>query len=124
MKGPSPEPPACAGKLPVLIATRKHFAYGEQDDYWDEANCVGWVRRGTHDKPYGCAVVLSNKGPGTKRMFIGSEHKGEVWTDVLGWEQSEVVIGDDGWTDFVCPSASCAVWVNKIAPQRDGLGAL
>ncbi|KAK6352859.1 hypothetical protein TWF696_004859 [Orbilia brochopaga] len=116
------EPPACDGKIPVMLAARKFYSYGEQNDYWDEPNCVGWVRKGTHDKSYGLAVVMSNADAGTKRMNVGSEHAGEVWTDVLGWEQGQVVIDDEGWGNFTCPGVSCAIWVNKDAPRRDGLG--
>ncbi|KAF3147135.1 hypothetical protein TWF569_006220 [Orbilia oligospora] len=115
------EGPASDGKIPVMMAARKFYSYGTQDDYWDEPNCVGWVRKGTHDKSYGLAAVLSNAEPGTKRMNVGPEHKGEVWTDVLGWEQSEVVIDDEGWGSFTCPGTSCAIWVNKDAPGRDQL---
>jgi len=31
---------------------------GEQNDYFNDPNCIGWVRRGTWDKPDGCAVVM------------------------------------------------------------------
>ncbi|KAK6540247.1 hypothetical protein TWF694_009062 [Orbilia ellipsospora] len=116
------EGPACGGKLPVMMAARKFYSYGEQNDYWDEPNCVGWVRKGTHDKSYGLAAVLSNAEPGTKRMNVGAEHAGETWTDVLEWAQGEVVIDDEGWGEFTCPGASCAIWVNKDAPRREGLG--
>ena len=54
-----------------------------RDTYFDFPTCVGWVRRGTWDRKDGCAVVLSNAGPGWKRMYIGELHKGEVWTDVV-----------------------------------------
>lgn len=118
------EPPACGGKLPALLAARKLYSYGEQNDYWNSANCVGWVRRGTADKPDGVAVVLSNAEAGTIRMFVGEMHKGEVWTDVLGWESSEITISDDGWGDFVCPGISCAVWVRRDAPGREDFGKL
>lgn len=33
-----------------MLAARKFYSYGEQNDYFDDANCVGWVRKGTHDK--------------------------------------------------------------------------
>jgi alpha-amylase len=33
--------PACKGKLPILTQVRKGFAYGEQQDYFDAANCIG-----------------------------------------------------------------------------------
>lgn len=33
--------PACDGKLPIMAQARKHYAYGEQENYFDEPNCVG-----------------------------------------------------------------------------------
>lgn len=65
-----------------MILARKLYAYRE-DSYFDFPTCVGGVRRGTHDRKDGCAVVLSNAGPGEKRMFVGEEHKGETRTDVV-----------------------------------------
>jgi alpha-amylase len=117
-------PPACGGALPNLALARKLYAYGEQQDYFDYATCIGWVRLGTWDKKWGCAVVLSNAGPGEKRMWVGDMHAGEVWTDVLGWEQGEVTIGKDGFGVFTCPGVSLSVWVNKDAEGREKFGKL
>ena len=75
--------PICGGQLGDFILARKLYAYGEEDKYFDYPTCVGWVRRGTWDRKDGCAVVLSNAGPGWKRMYVGDLHKGEVWTDVV-----------------------------------------
>ncbi|KAF2665293.1 thermostable alpha-amylase [Microthyrium microscopicum] len=118
-QGPHSEPPSCGEKLADLIAARHLYAYGEQNDYFEEANCIGWVRRGTWDKPDGCAVVMSNAGPGQRRMFVGELHAGEKWTDVLGWEQGEIEIGSDGFAEFRCPGVSVSVWVNSKAEGRD-----
>jgi alpha-amylase len=41
IKGEHPFDPACGGKLPDLTLARKLYAYGEQNDYFDEANCIG-----------------------------------------------------------------------------------
>lgn len=117
-------PPSCSGALPGLILARKLYAYGVQDDYFDYPTCVGWVRHGTWDRPAGCAVVISNAGAGTKRMAVGIEHKGELWTDVLGWSQGEIQIGDDGFAEFRCGTCSVSVWVNKNAAGRDQFGKL
>jgi alpha-amylase len=68
MKGKHPEPVACGGKLPDLTLVRKLYAYGDQEDYFDEPNCIGFVRRGTWDHPAGLACVMSNAGPGQKRV--------------------------------------------------------
>lgn len=65
---------------------------------------------------------MSNAGAGEKRMFVGEMHAGEKWTDVLGWEQGEVIIGEDGWATFRCPGTSLSVWVNAAAEGRDRFG--
>jgi alpha-amylase len=117
--GPDPSGPSCGDKLADIVLARTLYAYGEQNDYFEEPNCIGWVRRGTWDKPDGLACVLSNAGPGQRRMFVGNEHVGEVWTDVLGWEQGEVKIEDDGFGNFPCPGISVSIWVNSKAQGRE-----
>ena len=67
---------------------------------------------------------MSNTGPSQKRMFIGSRHKGEDWTDVLGWQTVTVRIDDQGFGVFPCHPISVSVWVNKDADGRDRFGKL
>lgn len=45
--------------LKLLIEVRKKFAYGLQRDYFQESNCIAWVRDGDHTHD-GCAVLISN----------------------------------------------------------------
>lgn len=118
-KGDKSEPPSCGDKLADIALARKLYAYGEQNDYFDDPNCIGWVRRGTWDRKAGCAVVMSNADDGQRRMFVGEMHAGQVWTDVLGWEQNEATIGDDGFGEFNCPAVSMAIYVRKDAEGRD-----
>ncbi|KAL8656771.1 MAG: hypothetical protein Q9210_000014 [Variospora velana] len=124
IKGDHPFPPCCGGKLPDLCLARKLYAYGVQRDYFDDPLCIGWSRLGTWDHPFGLACVMSMAGPKEKWMYVGQEHKGEVWTDILGWEQSHVVINQDGWGLFTCSGKSVAVWVNQQAEGRDRFGKL
>ncbi|KAI9653664.1 MAG: hypothetical protein M1829_001151 [Trizodia sp. TS-e1964] len=119
IKGDHAFQPSCGGALPDLILARKLYSYGEQEDYFDFPTCIGWVRRGTWDRPWGLACVMSNAGPGEKRMYVGDMHKGEIWTDVLGWESSKVTIENDGNGLFPCPGTSVSIWVNKDAKGRD-----
>ncbi|GAA97044.1 glycoside hydrolase family 13 protein [Mixia osmundae IAM 14324] len=113
-EGAAAEP---ASGLASFIRARKLFAFGEQRDYWDHANCVGWVRVGDKDHD-GCAVIVSNGDEGEKHMQTSGQ-KGEEWTDVLGWHQGTVTIGDDGWGDFHCPASSVSIWTKKDARGRD-----
>ena len=41
IKGEHEEPPSCGNKLADITLARKLYAYGEQDDYFNEANCIG-----------------------------------------------------------------------------------
>jgi len=122
MKGEHAEPPACGGKLPDIVLARKLYAYGDQEDYWDDPNCIGFVRRGTKEHPQGLACVMSNAGNNEIRMAVGDEHKGEIWTDVLGWQTDEVKIDNDGFGIFPCPGTSVSIWVKKDAAGRDRFG--
>ncbi|KAK1754432.1 glycoside hydrolase superfamily [Echria macrotheca] len=117
--GEHPFPPSCGGALPKLMLARKLYSYGRQPDYFDDDTCIGWVRYGTWDRRFGCAVVMSSAGPGVKRMHIGEMHAGEVWTDVLGWQTHEVVIEADGFGYFSCDKTSVSVWVNDAAEGRE-----
>ncbi|KAK3683383.1 glucan 1,4-alpha-maltohexaosidase [Podospora appendiculata] len=119
IKGEHPFPPSCSGALPKIVLARKLYCYGLQKDYFDYATCIGWVRYGTWDYRYGCATVMSNAGPGSKRMHVGEMHAGETWTDVLGWHQDRVVIGQDGYGEFKCGQTSVSMWVNEKADGRN-----
>jgi len=117
--GEKPQQPVA--QLEDLIRCRKLFAYGELRDVWDHPNCVAWVRTGDerHD---GCAVVLCNGEEGVKKLEIGKEHSGEKWTDILGWHDGVVTIGEDGWAEFRCPAKSLSVWVKEDARGREEFG--
>lgn len=119
LQEPHKTPPSCGGKLADLILARKLYAYGEQEDYWDNPNLIGFVRRGTWDKKAGLACVMSNAANGEIRMAVGEMHAGEKWTDLLGWEQGEVEIDSEGYGVFKCPGTSVAVWVRSDAEGRD-----
>ncbi|KAI1079659.1 glucan 1,4-alpha-maltohexaosidase precursor [Whalleya microplaca] len=118
-QGEHAEPPSCGDKLADITLARTLYAYGDQDDYFDNPNCIGWVRRGTHDRADGLACIMSNTSPGEIQMHVGPEHKGEVWTDVLNWQQEEVEIDGEGNGLFRCPGMSVSIWVKKDAQGRD-----
>ncbi|WP_409276039.1 alpha-amylase [Neobacillus sp. SCS-31] len=107
-----PEP--CEGKkaaLDPLLYARKHLAYGEQTDYFDHPNTIGWVRGGVPEhENSGCAVLISNGDEGEKRMFVGEESAGQTWKDITGNRQDEVVIEEDGWATFRVNGGSVSVW--------------
>jgi len=96
-----------------FMRARRDFAYGTQRDYFDHANCIGWTREG-NECHSGCAVVLSNGDTGNKTMEIGKRYAGRNFLDLLQKSPGEVVINEDGWGEFLAPSGSVSVWIEKI----------
>lgn len=93
-----------------LLDLRQYYAYGQQEDYLDDANCIGWTRLGydEHEKPL--ALILSNKDATHKSMFVGEKWAGATFTDYLGNCQESVIIDQDGWGDFPVEAKSVSAW--------------
>lgn len=100
--------------LEPFLHARYHFSYGDQEDYFDHVNTIGWVRFGTEEVPgSGCAIVLTNGEPGGKRMYVGEERAGEDWHDLTGNKEDVITIEDDGWADFPVEGGSVSVYAPK-----------
>ncbi len=102
--------------LEKLLMARKQFAYGEEHDYFDHPNCVGWTREGSDENEHsGCAVLVSNSDSGFKKMGIGKKFTGKVFVDYLGKHTGEVTIDEEGCGVFEVVAGSVCVWVLKEA---------
>lgn len=102
-------------ELPELLKTRQYLAYGEQHDYLDHNNCIGWTRSGDEEHPNsGIAVLMSNGEEGFKAMEIGKSFSGKTFIDVLAKRKEEVLIDENGFGEFFCNAGSVSVWVLKI----------
>lgn len=129
IQGPRSRRPACGGKLPKMVLARKLFAYGVQREYAEEAECVGWTREGSGrrkgEKASGLAVMLNTGWRwNEKKMCVGKQHAGEVWSDIMGWAWGEVAIDRAGEGVFTVGHRSMGVWVNKSAPGRKKIDEL
>ena len=94
--------------IDCFLEARKTLAYGEQYDYFDHQNCIGWTRIGNQEHPSGLGVVMSNGDAGTKWMQVG--HKNRVYSDATGHIEETVTTNDDGWAEFSCPAGKVSVW--------------
>lgn len=101
-------------ELPMLLQARKDLAYGEQKDYLDHENCIGWTRVGDEEhESSGIAVVMSNGEEGCKEMEIGKSFAGKAFIDLLGKRDEEVHIDENGVGRFLCNGGSVSVWALK-----------
>ena len=102
-------------ELPQLVKVREHLAYGEQKDYLDHPNCIGWTRTGTEEfENSGIAVLMSNGDEGFKAMEIGKHFAGKTFVDVLGKREEEILIDENGFGEFLCEAGNVSVWVLKV----------
>ncbi len=92
-----------------FLFARKTYAYGEQYDYFDHANTIGWTRLGDEEHPGGMAVVLSNGEEGTKWMEVGQPN--HTYIDITEHISEPITTNDEGWADFRCNGGSVSVWV-------------
>ena len=92
-----------------FLEARHTYAYGEQRDYFDHANVIGWTQSGNEEYPGGMAVVMSNSESGTKWMEIGQPNC--TYIDSTEHVKEPITTNEDGWADFCCEGGSVSVWV-------------
>lgn len=97
-----------------FLHVRRTYAYGEQYDYFDHANCIGWTRTGDPEHPGGMAVVLSNGDAGAKHMETAAPET--TFVDITEHVSEPVTTDSEGKAEFRCNGGSVSVWV----PQGQG----
>jgi alpha-amylase len=94
-----------------FMRARREYGFGEQHDYFDDPNRVGWVRLGDAEHPGAMAVVMTNGEAGAKWMNV--YRAGKRFRDVTGHVTDGVVTNGDGWGEFRCSGGSVSVWVQE-----------
>ncbi|MDF5716767.1 MAG: alpha-amylase [Rhizonema sp. NSF051] len=92
-----------------FLYARQTYAYGDQYDYFDHPNTIGWTRLGDEEHLGGMAVVISNGEEGTKWMEVGQANS--TYIDITEHISEPITTNDDGWADFRCSAGSVSVWV-------------
>lgn len=105
---------AVGPQLNTMLRLRRDVALGEQIDYLDDFNIIGWTRTGEESKPAsGCAVILSDGPGGQKEMCLGARFAGKHFVDLLGNCPGELVLDDTGSACFAVNGGSVSVWAEK-----------
>lgn len=95
--------------LDKFLYARKHYAYGDQYDYFDDDNVVGWTRLGSEAHPRTMAVIMSDGAAGSKWMEVGKPHT--QFVDLTEHIAEPVQTNEHGWGAFRCRGGSVSVWV-------------
>ena len=96
-----------------LLLARKYFAYGEQYDYFDSQDVIGWSRLGTELHPFGLAVLMSDGPGGEKTMQTGKAKTSYI--DLTEHCDGTITTDESGSANFRCQGGSVSVWVEVEA---------
>ncbi|MBD0372428.1 MAG: alpha-amylase, partial [Pyrinomonadaceae bacterium] len=92
-----------------FLQARHSHGYGEQLDYLDHPNTVGWTRLGDEEHEGAMAVLMSNGADGNKWMNVARPNA--LFRDVTEHVEEEVSTNADGWGNFLCKGGKVSVWV-------------
>ena len=100
--------------LDLLLSARLKQAYGDQADYFDHPNTIGWVRLGDdrHEKS-GLACVMTNGDDTFLHMSLGDSKAKTRWRDLLGNVSDPVTLDESGGADFPCKAGSVSVYIQE-----------
>lgn len=93
-----------------FLSARRRFNFGDQHDYFDHPNTIGWVRTGDAQHPGVMAVLLTNGSAGNK--WMNTFRPNATFSDITGHVQQTVTANASGWANFLCPAGSVSVWVS------------
>lgn len=93
-----------------LMWIRKTFAYGEENDYFEDPQLIGWTRMGNDEHPGSLAVLISNGEEGALKMYVGKEMAGKVYKDHTGAQEDTVTIDDEGYGEFHVGPGDLSAW--------------
>ena len=94
-----------------FLFARKAYGFGDQHDYFDHPNTIGWTRLGDTNHPGSMAVVLTNGGDGYKWMNMFRTNA--QYADITGHVGNIVTTNSDGWGKFPCLGGKVSVWLQQ-----------
>lgn len=94
-----------------FLHARQNYAYGNQYDYFDDQNIIGWTRLGNPEHPKAMAVLMSDGPAGSKWMEVGKRNA--IFHDLTEHIKEPVHTNGDGWGEFRCNGGSVSVWLEQ-----------
>jgi alpha-amylase len=94
-----------------FLWARQAYGFGEQHDYFDHPNTIGWMRLGNQQHPGAMAIVLTNSAAGNK--WMNTFRPNATFQDFTGHITDLVHTNSDGWGNFRCNGGSVSVWLQQ-----------
>jgi alpha-amylase len=97
--------------LDAFLDARQKYNFGDQHDYFDHPNCIGWLRTGDAEHPGKMVVLMSNGDAGKKR--IETRKPDAEFRDCTGHDPEPIRTDAEGAAEFRCPPGSLSVWLES-----------
>ncbi|MEG1847192.1 MAG: alpha-amylase [Lachnospiraceae bacterium] len=105
--------------LPSLIQVRRTCIYGQQHDYFEDAHAIGWTYEGDEEHAMsGAAILMSNCGVQTKRMYLGKKHANCEFYNICGAPEDISLVDADGYLTCMVREMSVAVYISGSKKDR------
>jgi alpha-amylase len=101
------EMPSFKDLIETMLKLRSSHLEGEQHDYFDHPNTIGWSFSGEK----ALAVVLCNGEDGSKMMETGLPST--EFVDCTGNISERIKTDEKGFGDFPCRGESLSLWVRS-----------
>lgn len=96
-----------------MLAIRRSKLEGQEHNYFDDPDVIGWSYDGNGADDKGCAVIISDRFDAGKHMYVGKQHANKNFIDALGHFRKTVMINNDGWGYFLVKGGSISCWIAK-----------
>jgi alpha-amylase len=93
-----------------FLGARRSHNHGDQEDYFDHPNTIGWIRTGDGAHPGVMAVVMTSGTSGSK--WMNTHRPGATFRDVTGQVLGTITADGNGWANFRCNDRSVSVWLS------------
>ncbi len=93
-----------------FMSARRSHGHGDQHDYLDHPNTIGWLRTGDREHPGIMAVVMTNGSAGDK--WMNTFRPGATFRDATWHMPQTVTANAEGWARFPCPGGNVSVWLS------------
>lgn len=97
--------------IDTFLKARRDYAYGQQTDYLDDPDVIGWTRKGDESHPKAMAVLMSDGPGGEKWMDAGRPYA--TFVDLTEHVKGPLGANEHGWAPFRCEGGSVSVWVQE-----------
>lgn len=93
-----------------LAHLRNTFAYGAQDNYFEDPSCIAFVRHGDEAHPYKSCIIASNGDANQIKVFLGTEEADSVYADYTANMSDKITVDDEGYAVFKVKPGSVSIW--------------